>query len=155
MNKDVTVEGVIVPGHRVASGQATESPYPKGTIEMQTPHFRALGVDLSGFYPGTLNVSIAPHHFELFPSRTLHLVKWSPHHSAESFSFASVHLHWRQQSFEGLIYYPRPETKINHFQDPSVIELLMPFISGIMYDDAVILTARSGELKISESIIDK
>ncbi|MEO0518268.1 MAG: hypothetical protein AAF171_13325 [Cyanobacteria bacterium P01_A01_bin.116] len=56
MDKVVTLEGVVVPGHRVASGQAQDSPYPHGTIEMQQPHFLSLGVDLSPYYPGTLNV---------------------------------------------------------------------------------------------------
>jgi len=115
---------------------------------MQTPHFQALGVNLALFYPGTLNVSIAPYHFELVPSQTLHRVKWSPEHEAESFSFAPVCLLWQQQSVSGLIYYPRPETKINHFQDPSVIELLMPFVSGITYGSSVALTASSSELII-------
>lgn len=148
LSKSICVDGLVVSGHRVASGQAAESPYPSGTIEMQTPHFRALGIDLSPFYPGTLNVSIAPHRFELVPRHTLHLVKWSPHHDAESFSFAPISLHWQQQSFSGLIYYPRPETKINHFQDPAVIELLLPPIPNISYGSAVQLTASSSELII-------
>lgn len=116
---------------------------------MQAPHFQLLGVDLSAFYPGTLNVSIAPHQFDLAPSRTLHQVKWSPHHDAESFSFVEICLSWQQQSFDGLVYYPRPETKINHFQDPAVIELLMPFIPEITYGSAVTLTALAHELIIS------
>ena len=143
---ETRLEGKIVPGHRVASGQADDSPYPSGTIEMQTPHFRALGVDLSPFYPGTLNVSIAPYRFRLNPTQTLHRVKWSPDHEAESFSFAPITLHWRSQAYQGLIYYPRPETKINHFQDPGVLELLMPPIEQIAYGSAVVLTAASDEL---------
>jgi hypothetical protein len=52
--------GCLRPGHQVASGLAVNNPYPAGTIAMQTPFFKALGLDLSGFYVGTLNVSIAP-----------------------------------------------------------------------------------------------
>lgn len=149
----ITLTGTLVPGHRVASGQSAHSPYPRGTIEMQQPHFLSLGVDLSPFYPGTLNVSIAPHSFELVPPTTLHYVKWSPHHEAESFSFVPVTLTWLQQPasycvYEGLIYYPRPETKIDHFQDPAVIELLMPWIEGIGYGSGVTLTALANELII-------
>lgn len=150
MKKNISVDGVIVPGHRVASGQSERSPYPRGTIEMQTPHFQALGVDLSSFYPGTLNISIAPLRFELIPSRTLSLVKWSPHHAPESFSFVPVSLHWRSHTYDGLIYYPRPETKINHFQDPCVLELLMPHISDIAYGNKVTLTASSSKLIIKK-----
>lgn len=148
MNKEISIAGIVVRGHQVASGNAPDSPYPAGTLEMQMPHFLALGVDLREFYPGTLNVSIAPLRFDLVPKRTLHRVKWSPHHDPESFSFVPISLRWQQQTYEGLVYYPRPETKINHFQDPSVIELLMPPILGIAYDSAVTLTASSDELII-------
>ena len=53
---------VLLEGHGVASGQALNagqlktSPYPKGTIAMQAPLFAALGLDLSPFWPGTLNL---------------------------------------------------------------------------------------------------
>lgn len=145
-----TITGKIVLGHRVASGLATDSPYPKGTIEMQAPHFLSLGVDLSPFYLGTLNVSIAPYRFELVAACTLPLVKWSPAHDPESFSFAPVQMAWQSQTYDGLIYYPRPETKIDHFQDPSVIELLMPRVEAIAYGDKVVLTASEQELIIKE-----
>ena len=143
-----TVTGRIVSGHRVASGLASNSPYPKGTIEMQTPHFLALGVNLSPFYPGTLNVSVDPHRFKLIPAQTLSLVKWSPNHEPESFSFIPIQLDWQQQTYSGLVYYPRPETKIDHFQDPTVIELLLPRIEEIAYGDKVTLTASDQELII-------
>ena len=58
--------GVLFKGHGVASGQALSSgasgisPYPKGTIAMQSPFFAALGLDLSPYWPGTLNLSFAP-----------------------------------------------------------------------------------------------
>lgn len=150
MSNIETIKGKILPGHRVASGLDSNSPYPKGTIEMQTPHFLSLGVDVSSFYPGTLNVSIAPHQFELKPERTLPLVKWSPDHDPESFSFVPIRLIWQQKSYDGLIYYPHPETKINHFQDPSVIELLMPRIEGLTYGDQVTLKASTNELIIKK-----
>lgn len=143
-----TFPGTVVSGHQVASGQTKNSPYPQGTIEMQTPHFQTLGVDLSPFYQGTLNVSIAPASFTLRPEITLPLVKWSKHHDPESFSFVPVQLMWQQQLFDGLIYYPRPETKINHFQDPSVLELLLPYIRGIAYGEKVTLSASADELII-------
>ena len=115
---------------------------------MQLPHFLAFGVDLSSFYAGTLNVSIEPYRFELNPSVTLTQVKWSPEHAAESFSFVPIELTWQQKSFQGLIYYPRPETKINHFQSPSVLELLLPPIEGIAYGNQVSLSAPAEELII-------
>ncbi|NJM96713.1 MAG: hypothetical protein HC800_05530 [Phormidesmis sp. RL_2_1] len=146
----MTFRGTVVAGHQVASGQATASPYPHGTIEMQAPHFLALGIDLSPFYSGTLNVSIAPHDFDLIAQQTLHDVKWSPHHDAESFSFVPIQLTYGELTYGGLIYYPRPETKINHFQAPSILELLLPKIEAIAYGDQVIITAPASQLILSE-----
>ncbi len=142
------VSGTVVSGHKVASGQALDSPYPKGTIEMQMPHFRALGVDLAPFYAGTLNVSIAPYRFQLVPQQTLYQVKWSSDYAAESFSFVPLSLTWQQQFYRGLIYYPHPDTKINHFQDPAVLELLLPLVPGIADGRQVTLTAPASELII-------
>jgi hypothetical protein len=62
---------VLLEGHGVASGQALNSvhlktsPYPKGTIAMQSPYFAALGLDLSPFWPGTLNLSFSPVELQL------------------------------------------------------------------------------------------
>ena len=144
----VFIVGTVVSGYQVASGRAKDSPYPSGTIAMQAPHFRRLGIDLLAFHSATLNVSIAPAVFALQPKVTLPLVKWSRRHDPESFSFVTIQLTWQQQSFDGLIYYPHPETKINHFQDPSVLELLLPHIQGITYGDQVTLTASADELII-------
>jgi hypothetical protein len=145
-----SVSGTVVSGHQVASGRAANSPYPAGTIALQMPHFAVLGVDISPFYAGTLNVSIAPLRFELLPKVTLNQVKWSPNHAAESFSFVPVQLTWQQETFSGLIYYPHPETKIDHFQSPSVLELLLPPIEAIAYGSVITLTAPSSELIIRQ-----
>jgi len=144
--KKVTCQGIVVSGHQVASGKARRSPYPDGTIKMQTPHFLALGVDLRNFYAGTLNVSIAPYLFTLNPPITLPQVKWSAKHDAETFSFVPVEIAWQQQRFDGLIYYPHPETKINHFQNPSVLEVLAPPLPDMTYGCAVSITASAEEL---------
>ena len=54
------IPATIVQGHRVASGLNGNPRFPGGTLRMQLPFFAELGLDLSAFYPGTLNVSIAP-----------------------------------------------------------------------------------------------
>jgi hypothetical protein len=59
------IKGIIEKGHQVASGLSPHSPYPQGTIELQTPFFQALGLDISMFFPGTLNVSLLPHTYHL------------------------------------------------------------------------------------------
>ena len=54
------IEGVLQHGHGVASGANSESPYPKGSISIQSPFFKALGLDLSCYWHGTINLSFKP-----------------------------------------------------------------------------------------------
>lgn len=134
----IKVPGVIVPGHQVASGRAADSPYPKGTIEMQIPHFQARGLDLSGLFRGTLNVAIAPRVPRLIaPDFTFEQVKWSPEHPAETFSFSRCQLEAEDKHYAGWIYYPHPETKPTHFQAPTTLEVLAPEIAGLTYGDSI------------------
>lgn len=64
-----SLPGIIKPGHQVASGKAIDSPYDRGTIEMQLPFLKNLGLDLTNFFLGTLigtlNISIAPYIFKI------------------------------------------------------------------------------------------
>ena len=43
------LEGVLVGGHRVASGPNQDPRFPGGTLAMQLPHFLRHGVDLGAF----------------------------------------------------------------------------------------------------------
>lgn len=145
----ITVPGVVVSGHQVASGRATNSPYPRGTIEMQIPHFQARGLDLSGLFLGTLNVAIAPLVPHLIsPDFTLEQVKWSPDHPAETFSFSRCHLEFKQKHYAGWIYYPHPETKPAHFQAPTTLEVLAPEIVGLAYGDSVQLSLNRSAFRL-------
>src|SRR5574342_505735 len=84
----ITVKGIVIEGHRVAS--APSSDYPYGTIEKQKPYFKALGLDLENVYNGTLNISIHPHTFEMkHPEFTFERVEWTDLHPPETFSFSS------------------------------------------------------------------
>ena len=148
-SKLVSILGIVKPGHQVASGRAKDSPYKQGTIEMQIPFFRDLGLDLSGFFRGTLNISLAPHRFELVrPQYTFPLVKWHPNYESETFSFSPCELVYLDNIYEGLIYYPHPETKLGHFQDDSIIEAIAPTIPNISYGDVVELKVNRDEIKI-------
>lgn len=148
-DKFTSVLGTLKPGHQVASGKAKDSPYERGTIEMQLPFFHDLGLDLSNFYWGTLNISIAPHTFELVhPQYSFPLVKWHPNYDAETFSFSPCEVVYQNISYRGLIYYPHPETKLGHFQDDSIIEAIAPKIPGIKYGDRLILKVATNEIKI-------
>ena len=102
---------------------------------MQMPYFQALGLDLSAFHPGTVNVSIEPLRYRVLnPRYTFRAVKWHPADPAEDFSFFDVRvIRDGGEPLEGLIYYPHPETKPTHFQQPDILELLLPFVGGLLY----------------------
>jgi hypothetical protein len=135
MNSWQTIAARIVPGHRVASGLNGNPRFPGGTLQMQAPHFLERGFDLRPFHRGTLNVSIAPLQYRVAQARHIFRnVKWHPTEPAEDFSFfdcrlVSVHA----SSVAGFIYYPHPDTKPEHFQQPDVLELLLPFVEGLSY----------------------
>lgn len=129
------VQARVVQGHRVASGQNGNPLFPGGTLRMQAPFFRALGLDLSLYHGGTLNVSIAPRRYRVVaPRLTLRHVKWHPSEPPEDFSFFDIRLLGDGvDPVAGLIYFPHPETKPAHFQKPDVLELLLPFVKDLAY----------------------
>ena len=126
---------VVVQGHRVASGQNGDPRFPGGTLRMQWPFFFELGLDLSIYHLGTLNVSIAPLSYRVLRARhTFCDVKWHPVEPAEDFSFFDVKVHRKEDvPVSGLIYFPHPDTKPEHFQKSDVLELLLPQVSGLSY----------------------
>jgi hypothetical protein len=141
-----------VAGHGVASGRATTSPYPAGTIHLQAPFFAARGIDLAPFFAGTLNLEAPRGHWRLSdPDAHLEAMEWTDRHPPETFSFWHCHLRVAAEpaataAGEGegtapgvvdppgqaaLIYYPHPETKRAHHQAPSCLEVLAPWIPGL------------------------
>ncbi len=147
--KWLTINGIIQRGHQVASGIATDSPYPEGTIIMQTPFFKALGLDLSPFFPGTLNISISPYQFSLKqPEYTFCDLKWNRDYPAEDFSFSPCRVGFGGIMYPGLVYYPHPESKIGHFQDPSILEVLAAKIPNIGYGDVVQVEVNSEVIRL-------
>lgn len=99
-----TVAGIVTRGHRVASGKAEDSPYPAGTIQLQKPFFKALGLDLSSCHGGTLNLSIHPYTFEMTrPRHTFRQVEWTPLHPPEDFSFSHCLLIVQKRKIPGWI----------------------------------------------------
>ncbi len=134
-NPNLIISARIVEGHRVASGLNGNPRFPGGTLRMQIPHFKALGLDLTAFHLGTLNVSISPLAYRVAkPRHTLTQVKWHPTEPAEDFSFLDVRVKRPGlPAVAGFIYFPHPDTKPEHFQQPDVLELLLPFVSGLSY----------------------
>ncbi len=143
----IQVSGIVVEGHRVASQPSKEYPY--GTLVRQKPFFKALGLDLDHYFTGTLNISIAPFRFEMVkPAFTLRHVAWTDLHPPEDFSFSLCKVIFQGEEHEGLIYYPHPETKIRHFQDPSVIEVITEMIPAIGYGSPVELVVKTTEIRL-------
>jgi hypothetical protein len=152
MNSDgwEEVAGRLLAGHRVASGLNGDPRFPGGTLHLQAPHFRALGLDLAAFHPGTLNVSIAPRRYCVVrPRLTFRRVRWHPTEPAEDFSFFDVRLGRAGAApLSGLIYFPHPETKPAHFQPPDVLELLFPFVAGLHYGAALHLQIPVAQIRL-------
>lgn len=142
------IPATIVQGHRVASGLNGNPRFPGGTIRMQLLFFRELGLDLRGYHLGTLNVSIAPLSYRVVkPRLTFREVKWHPVEPAEDFSFFDVVVHRdAAPPVSGLIYFPHPETKPEHFQKPEVLELLLPWTEGLVYDTQIRLAVPSEQM---------
>ena len=130
------VRGVIVQGYRVASGPSKDYPY--GALERQSPIFKARGLDLGGYFNGTLNINIQPSTFQLIkPEFTFYNVEWTDLHPPEHFSFSQCKVIYKDSRYEGWIYYPHPETKLRNFQNPSLLEVIAQRIPGIQYRDEV------------------
>jgi hypothetical protein len=144
------IPATIVQGHRVASGLNDDPRFPGGTLRMQLPFFRELGLDLNGYHLGTLNVSIAPLGYGVVkPKWTFRAVRWHPTEPAEDFSFFDVIVHHDEAaSVRGLIYFPHPETKPEHFQRPDVLELLLPWTERLTYGTAIRLEVPEEQMRI-------
>lgn len=141
------LHGILMRGYRVASGPSKDYPY--GTIEKQKPYFKERGLDLQGYFDGTLNVSIAPLTFEMAaPEITFDQVKWTTLHPPETFSFSRCKVIYKDREYAGWVYYPHPETKKSHFQNSSLIEVLTHEIPNIQYGDAVELEVNEDEITV-------
>lgn len=144
------IKGTVRQGYGVASGRGDNPPYPGGTIAMQAPHFAELGLDLSPYFPGTLNVDISPLAFSLnggdyhFP-----LVRWTDRIPPETFSFSCCRLSWKTMTVDALIYYPHPETKVEHYQSHSLMEILAPKIKGITAGDSVEVAVNDAHIALA------
>lgn len=149
----IWLDGLVVPGHGVASGRSAGTPgnpYPAGTIAMQTPLFTARGLNLTGCWPGTINVSIAPQRWQLLRAdHCFEHLAWTHLHPPETFSFVALHLQHRGRQHAGWLYRPHPETKATHFQGQSTLEVLAPQLHGLAYGDAVRLGFAQGALLLT------
>ena len=146
-----SVAGVVVKGYRVASGSSAESPYSRGSITLQIPHFRERGLDLSGYFPATLNIRVISKALHITnPRYTFRGVVWTSHHGPEDFSFSPCEVQHRETVYSGLMYYPHPHTKPDYKHPPNLVEVITERIEAIEYGDDVVLYVDPSEVKIVE-----
>jgi hypothetical protein len=81
-------------------------------------------------------------------AHTFRAVKWTELTNAEDFSFSRCRVRFQGREYKGWVYYPHPETKKDHFQDASTVEVLAPFIEGTRYGDALELLLNAQEVKV-------
>ena len=142
------VSGLIRKGHGVASGLSDNQRYPKGTLHEQLPYFKERGLDLSSFFLGTINLDIAPYEFAIgSPKYFFNAIPWSAYIPPENFYFFDVMLFVGDREYKGLIYMPDPTTKVDHIQERSILELILPKISGLTYGMKVSIEVKDEQLK--------
>ena len=145
-----TIDSTVVRGHGVPSGASGDPRFPGGTLKMQVPFFQRLGLDLSDWYLATINLSIAPHRYEPHsPRYHFRQVQWHPTEPAEDFSFYDCRL----DEWEGLIYYPHPETKPEHHQPEDVLEVIMKqWLPDLNYGAKVSLSVDPSQVRLESAI---
>ena len=134
-------------GHQVAS--CPSAAYPYSSLEKQSPYFKDRGLDLSPYFNGTLNISIAPLEFEMTkPEFIFPLVEWTDLHPPETFSFSRCKVKFEGKEYAGWVYYPHLETKKTHFQNPSLIEVVTYEIANIKYGNTLEVEVNPREITI-------
>jgi hypothetical protein len=143
-----SVSGVVVKGYRVASGPSHDYPY--GALDRQRPIFKERGLDLGGYFNGTLNIGIRPYVFRILKAEfTFRNVEWTDLHPPEHFSFSRCHVVFREEEYDGWVYYPHPETKKRNFQNPSLLEVIAETIPNIQYGDALDVEVNPERIEVS------
>ena len=146
------VRGEIKSGHGVASGIGKDERYPEGTLKQQFPHFLERGLDLSDYFMGTINLDISPCSYKIEkPKHFFKNIDWSNHIPPENFYFFDVTLHYANKTYDGLVYMPDPETKEDHLQKPTILELILPKIAGLSYGDKVEIALQKDQLAIIDN----
>jgi hypothetical protein len=143
------IPATVARGHGVASGTGGDPRFPEGTLRLQFPLFERSGLDLGGMHPGTINLDIAPARYEIVRAKlTLTNIHWHPDCPAETFSFFDCQIELAGLTTRALIYYPHPETKPEHFQSPSVLEIIAPKIENLSYGQTVRVSTDPTQIRL-------
>jgi len=144
----ISIHGIVVEGYRVASGPSKDYPY--GALDRQHPIFKSHGLDLDGYFNGTLNIDIHPFTFTMEkPEFTFHYVEWTDLHPPEHFSFSRCKVVFKDVEYDGWVYYPHPETKLRNFQTPSLLEVIAYPIPEIKYGDEINVLVNPDEIAMT------
>ncbi|MBO9490600.1 hypothetical protein J7384_09510 [Endozoicomonas sp. G2_1] len=145
----INIGFTVVKGHQIASGLAADSPYPKGSIEMQAPYFKMLGLDLSNYYLATINAQFNCH---AIATKQYHNyfqdVHWAAGFASESFGFIKCGILWQNKRYDALIYQPDKTTKIAHTQPENCLEIIAPKLDGLDYGDQLILQVDANYIEL-------
>ena len=145
-----SVRGVLVQGYGVASGPSKDYPY--GALDRQRPIFKERGLDLGGYFNGTLNIDIRPFEFRMLkPEFTFRNVEWTDLHPPEHFSFSHCRVLYGGDKYEAWIYYPHPETKKRNFQAPSLLEVIASQIPDIQHGDQLEVQVNPERIEITRA----
>ena len=141
-----SINAKVIRGYRLSSGNSpADTRFPGGTLHLQLPCFAAAGFDVERYFEGdfvrgTLNLSVAPAAVRLMkPEIFLADIKWSPVFPAENFYLSEAQILHQDITYRALLYIPDPATKIDHFQAPSVIEVIARPVAGLRYDEETTL----------------
>lgn len=147
---DILLNTKMTHGHGVAS--KASKLYPAGTISLQYPHFKNLGLDLGHCYGGTVNLSIAPARCTIHkPSLYLQDVDWYPSRGrTENFLICDCAIKVVGGYVLGYIYQPDIKTKIEHYDDPHALQVISPFIEGLQDSENISLYLKSSQCSIEE-----
>lgn len=149
MTQWTAIHGILVQGYRVASGPSADYPY--GALDRQRPIFASRGLDLSKYFKGTLNINISPATFMMKkPEFTFQQVEWTDLHPPEHFSFSRCKVNYKEVEYDGWVYYPHPETKLRHFQNPSLLEVIAYPIPEIKYGADVDVWVNTEEITLHD-----
>jgi hypothetical protein len=145
---DIALLTYISHGHGVASKASGK--YPQGTLSLQYPIFKELGLDLGHCYAGTLNLSIAPNYYKIHAARfNLKNVDWYPARGkTEDFLICDCAIYTENGYVIGYIYQPDPQTKIEHFDDPQSLQVISPFIQNLTDTKPICIYLCSSQIRI-------
>jgi|SRR3989338_4309583 len=145
----VRVPGVVTPGYQNASGRNphTQARYGAGTLELQFPIFKQMGLDLSACFAGTLNVRIVGTFRLLGRERVFRNVRWFETREPETFYFSACRLYFRGKVHAAWVYYPVKKPGVKNL-GPSTFEIVAEFIPGISYGDVVEIEVNLDEVEI-------